>query len=217
MRKHRWIAVSAFLALGAAAPFAAADGPAPPGIEHELGYLYTFGDDPMQAAGLEPVGARNCSRVWNTCDRALSDRSGARGASREESMDRDTIEKLVERWAAVAAGREEVWDELLAEDVLDLSGPTASRGRESFKARSRAVSAAFGDRSVTVDNLVVDGDRIAWQWTLTGTHVGAFLDLAPTRRRVTLRGANFQRVQDGAVVEHWTLADLAGLGRQLRG
>jgi len=134
-------------------------------------------------------------------------------------MGRDRIERLVARWAneAVAAGREEVWDELLAEDVLDLSRPMASRGRESFKARSRAVSAALADRSVTVDNLVVDGDRIAWRWTLTGTHVGTFLDLAPAGKRVTLRGANFQRLQDGAVVEHWTLADLAGLGRQLRG
>jgi len=132
-------------------------------------------------------------------------------------MDREPIEKLVMRWAteAVAAGRDEVWDELLAEDVLDRSGPVESRGRESFKARARAVRSAFGERSVTVDALVVEGDVVAWRWTLTGTHVAAFLDIAPTGKRITLRGVNFQRVTGGVVTEHWTLADLAGLRRQL--
>jgi steroid delta-isomerase-like uncharacterized protein len=134
-------------------------------------------------------------------------------------MDRRQIEEIVTRWAtqAVAAGREEVWDTVLADDVLDRSGGTESRGRESFKARARAVQAAFGDRSVHVEDLVMDGDRIAWRWTLTATHVGTFLDTPPTGKRVTLRGVNFQRVRNGAVVEHWTLADIAGLARQLRG
>jgi steroid delta-isomerase-like uncharacterized protein len=133
-------------------------------------------------------------------------------------MDRGAIEKLVGRWAteAVGAGREEVWGELLAEDVLDGSGARESRGRESFRARARAVSAAFTNRNVTVDALVVDEERIAWRWTLTGNHTGAFLDVTPSGKRITLRGVNFQRVRDGVVVEHWTLADLAGLARQLR-
>jgi steroid delta-isomerase-like uncharacterized protein len=133
-------------------------------------------------------------------------------------MDRAQIQELVTRWAtqAVAAGRDEVWDELLADDVVDRSGGGESRGRETFKARARAVYAAFADRTVSVDDLVVEGDRIAWRWTLTGTHSGPFLDIQPTGKRVTLRGVNFQRVRDGAIVEHWTLADLAGLARQLR-
>jgi steroid delta-isomerase-like uncharacterized protein len=132
-------------------------------------------------------------------------------------MDRSAIERLIGRWAteAVGAGREEVWAEILAEDVLDGSGASESRGRESFKARARAVSAAFGNRNVTVDALVVDEDRIAWRWTLTGVHTGAFLDVPASGKRITLRGVNFQRVRDGMVVEHWTLADLAGLARQL--
>jgi steroid delta-isomerase-like uncharacterized protein len=133
-------------------------------------------------------------------------------------MDRQKIEKLVQRWAteAVAAGREEVWGELLADDVVDRSGATESCGRESFKTRARVVTAAFANRHLTVDDLVIEGERIAWRWTLTGTHAGALLDIPPTGKAVTLRGVNFQRVRDGRVVEHWTLADFAGLARQLR-
>jgi steroid delta-isomerase-like uncharacterized protein len=132
-------------------------------------------------------------------------------------MDRQEIENLVQRWAteAVAAGREEAWSELLADDVVDRSGPTESHGSESFKARARAVTAAIANRHVTVDALVIEGDRIAWRWTLTGTHAGVLLGVAPTGKAITLRGVNFQRVQGGTVVEHWTLADFAGLVRQL--
>ena len=104
----------------------------------------------------------------------------------------------------------------LSEDVLDRSGGGESRGRETFKARARGVRSAFADLRVTVDDVVVEGDAIAWRWTLTGTHAGPLLDIAATGKRVTLRGVNFQRVRDGRVAEHWTLADLAGVARQLR-
>jgi predicted ester cyclase len=70
---------------------------------------------------------------------------------------------------------------------------------------------------VTVDALVVEDDRVAWRWVLRGVHTGAFLDVPPTGKAVVLPGANFQRVRHGRVVEHWTLADLASLARQLRG
>ena len=127
-------------------------------------------------------------------------------------MDRRDIETLVRRWTrdAMAEGRLEVFDELLAEDVVDRSGPSPSRGVGTFKARAAAVRAAFADIDVAVDDLLVDGDAIAWRWTLTGTHVGAFAGMAPTGRRIPLRGVNFQRLRQGRVVEHWTLVDVFG-------
>jgi steroid delta-isomerase-like uncharacterized protein len=138
-------------------------------------------------------------------------------SSGEAAMNRNDIEKLVERWAqvAMAEGRVEVFDEVLAEDVHDVSAGAGSHGRESFKARARAVRDAFSDRSIRVEALVVEGDRVAWRWTLRGVHSGKFLGVEPTGKTITLSGVNFQRVRDGRVVEHWTLADAAGILRQL--
>jgi predicted ester cyclase len=136
-------------------------------------------------------------------------------------MDRAEIESLVSRWATdgVAEGRLEVFDELLDEGVVDLSGGGggAIEGRDSFKLRARAVQGALSNRTVTVDALVIEADRVAWRWSLRGVHAGVFLDVAPTGKSVVLSGVNFQRVRDGRVVEHWTLGDLASLARQLRG
>jgi predicted ester cyclase len=120
-------------------------------------------------------------------------------------MDKKAIEALVMKWAeeAVAAGRFDAFDALLAEDVRDTSGDTETVGRATFKSRAAAVHAAFDDIRVRVDALVVEGESVAWRWTLTARSKGAVADGA----RVRVRGCNFQRVRDGRVVEHFTLAE----------
>lgn len=134
-------------------------------------------------------------------------------------MEREAIERLVRRWLDDGIGRGElsIFDELLAEDVCDSSSGAPAYGRASFKQRAQAVHAAFTQRVVTLDELICRDDRAAWRWSLTGTHSGSFAGVGATGRRITLRGVNFQRFAGGQVVEHWTLADLAGLQAALRG
>jgi predicted ester cyclase len=134
------------------------------------------------------------------------------------AIDRTDIEKLIRRWTreAIAEGHLDVFNELLAPDALDRSGPAPALGVESFKARAAGVRAAFSDIQIVIDDLVVDGDTIAWRWTLTGVHVGSFAGLAPTDRRAALRGVNFQRIENGRVVEHWSMVDVFGALQALR-
>jgi predicted ester cyclase len=133
-------------------------------------------------------------------------------------MDRSKAEALAQRWAqeGVGRGQVEVFNELVLADAIDHSGSTDVRGVEGFKVRTRAVHAAFQDVEVVVEDLLVDGDRVAWRWTLTGTHRGPFLGIPPTGRRVTMTGINIQRVANGVVVEHWSNADQLGLLRQVQ-
>jgi len=53
---------------------------------------------------------------------------------------------------------------------------------------------ALGELEGRVDDLVIDGDRIAWRFTLRGVHRGTLLGRAATHRRIELRGVNFQRL-----------------------
>jgi predicted ester cyclase len=132
-------------------------------------------------------------------------------------MERRAAERLVERWLheAVGAGKIEVFDELVHADARDLS-QEIGRGSEPFKQRASAVHAAFARIETSLDELVVEGDKLAWRWRLTGRHVGSFSGVAASGRLVTLRGVNFQCVEDGRVKEHWTLADTFGLLQALR-
>jgi predicted ester cyclase len=133
-------------------------------------------------------------------------------------MDRSQCQSLVEQWAreGVAKGDVEVFDHRVSTEAIDHSGPTPGRGVEGFKSRTRAMHAAIKDIEVTVEDLLVDGDRIAWRWTLTGVHHGPFLGVAPTGKRVTLTGINIQRVANGVVIEHWSNTDQLGLLRQIQ-
>jgi len=169
-----------------------------------------FSGVPTRASRGNAVGRSNRPKRLTTspCSRAIL-----------ASVERRDIEKLVERWAneAITQGRLEAFDELLAPDVLDRSAPATSQGLDSFKARAAAVRTAFSEIEMRVEDLLVDGDAIAWRWALTGTHVGNFAGVAPTGRRVTLRGVNFQRLRGQRVAEHWTLADVFGVTHALRG
>jgi predicted ester cyclase len=133
-------------------------------------------------------------------------------------MNRSQCETLVKRWAdeAVAKGHVEVFDDLVAADAIDHSGPVEARGIEGFKSRARGVHAAFTEIEVVVEDLLVDGDKLAWRWRLTGTHRGPFLGVLPTGKRVTMTGFNIQRMAGGVVVEHWNLADQLGALRQVQ-
>ncbi len=76
--------------------------------------------------------------------------------------------------------------------------------------------ASFTQVQVVVEDLLADGDMMAWRWTLTATHSGPFAGVAPTGRRVTMTGMNIQRIAAGMVVEHWSNADQLGLLRQVQ-
>jgi hypothetical protein len=122
-------------------------------------------------------------------------------------MGRSGIERAVAGWVeAVCSGREELFDGLLGEAIADRAG---------ILGRARSVAQAFGERALSVEALLVDGDRVAWRWILRGTHQATIAGIAPTGRRIALTGANFQRVVGGCVVEHWTMSDLQALERQL--
>jgi hypothetical protein len=47
------------------------------------------------------------------------------------------------------------------------SGPVPMSCVEGFKNRTRGVHAAFADIEVVVEDLLVDGDKLAWRCRLT--------------------------------------------------
>jgi predicted ester cyclase len=74
---------------------------------------------------------------------------------------------------------------------------------------------AFPDISVEIEEMVVEGDRVAVATTFSGTHEGELMGLAPTGRRVSVTGIDIVRVSGGLIVEHRGLSDIVGLMRQL--
>lgn len=105
-------------------------------------------------------------------------------------------------------------DAILAEDLVD-HDPRAAPGREGFKQGLLAVRAAFPDWTVTLDDVVIEGDQVAGRWTARGTHLGPFLGLPPTGRSIVMAEIGIMRIADGRIAEVWHIADELSLLQQL--
>lgn len=115
-------------------------------------------------------------------------------------------ELFMQRWF------EEVWnnkneaavDEMFAEDGVGYGlGDENVVGPENFKVFHRAFVSAYPDLKVTVEDTLVDGDKIAVRCKVTGSHAGEGIGVSPTNQPVEFTGMVIVRVKDGKIVEAW--------------
>ena len=78
-----------------------------------------------------------------------------------------------------------------------------------------ALWAAFPDLHITIDDMVGEGDKVAWRLTATGTQKGEFKGVPPTGVKVTFGAQYIFRFRDRKIVERWTSLDRLGLMVQL--
>lgn len=107
-----------------------------------------------------------------------------------------------------------VFDEIIAEDYVG-HGAERSQGREGLKAELAGYAAAFSDLRYTIEEIIVEGDRVVNRWTARGTHTGSLMNIPPTGKFVTVTGISIDRVVNGRVVEGWTEFDMLGMLQQL--
>jgi steroid delta-isomerase-like uncharacterized protein len=102
-----------------------------------------------------------------------------------------------------------------AEEIVDADAPDnellpddpPAKLIDTFKETFSEARAAFPDLSVTVENVVAEGDRVATRVIMRGTHRGEFQGIAPTGKRVEVRAMDMFRISEGKIVEHWGHAD----------
>jgi steroid delta-isomerase-like uncharacterized protein len=114
------------------------------------------------------------------------------------------------------AYRPSVIDRQVAADFVDHAQPGGT-GPDCVKAQARALRAAFPDLTLTIEDLVAEGDLVAVRGTWRGTHQGDFRGVPPIGRRIELCCMAFWRVAGGQIRESWNLIDLPTLMRQLQG
>jgi predicted ester cyclase len=86
---------------------------------------------------------------------------------------------------------------------------------EGQRGRLGAMQAAFPDASIELGPVVVEGDLVAFQSIMRGTHRGAFRGLPPTGRTFTVHLVDLVRMRNGRLLEHWGGPDMLDLLTQL--
>lgn len=113
-------------------------------------------------------------------------------------------------------------DELYATDIIFHSSTGKDIcGLKDYKQFCSEFFDAMPDANVTIDDIIVEGDKVATRWTLTGTHKGELRgkhvasDASPTYKKVTTWAITIDRIVGGKFVEEWERYDTLGLMQQL--
>jgi predicted ester cyclase len=130
----------------------------------------------------------------------------------------DEINGLLRRYIS------EVWDKADPTRVDEFLAPNYRRhltpstepltlaGQTKLLAGFRA---AFPDVRLTLEDVVVQGDRVAFRSTMRGTHQGTFQGIAPTGKQVEVSLLDLIRIENGRFAEQWGGPNVLDLLQQL--
>ena len=85
-----------------------------------------------------------------------------------------------------------------------------SSGLEGAKRHILGVRETYPDLHVAVEQQIAEGEWVVSRITARGTHLGTWLGMRPTGKRVEITGVNIDRVVGGRIVEHGGAANLLG-------
>ncbi len=124
-----------------------------------------------------------------------------------------TLTKFAE---AVNTGNFDLFKEAVSVENVDhdpARGQVA--GPEGYRAFFSKLREAFPDLSVASEIMVADEESIAFAYTIIGTQNGSFMGIAPTGKKVKIRGMQISKFKDGKMVERWGSSDELGMLQQL--
>lgn len=101
---------------------------------------------------------------------------------------------------------------LVADDYVDHGAPPGSpTGPGAARYGIEAMVAGIPDLTVQSENIVTEGDIVAFRSTITGTHTGVLFGMPPSGKPVTLTSVQMWRIVDGKLAERWIGIDVMPL------
>jgi steroid delta-isomerase-like uncharacterized protein len=102
-----------------------------------------------------------------------------------------------------------------ANAVIHNSGAPDPLNVEGFKQFGGVFRTAFPDGKLTIDDLIVEGDKVVSRVIYRGTHTGDMMGIPPTGKPVTVSAILIDQFADGKIVESWRLFDQMAMMQQL--
>jgi steroid delta-isomerase-like uncharacterized protein len=117
----------------------------------------------------------------------------------------------------ISAGDVAGFGDLVADDFVDHDdNPGFAPDKAGTLDFFRAMTGAFPDLTMVVEDLIADGDKSVARVRLTGTHRGELMGIPPTGASGDIQLIDIMRFDAyGRVCEHWGVADMLSLMQQL--
>jgi steroid delta-isomerase-like uncharacterized protein len=138
-------------------------------------------------------------------------------------IERRTFMSSQENKASIQRWVEEAWNsgnfasagEMYAANYIlhDTTGPVS--GAEGLKQFITVFRTGFPDLHFTIEDMIAEGDKVAWRYTARGTHQGELMGIPPTGKPVAVTGMVYSRFANGKWAEDWSNFDALGMLQQL--
>ena len=119
---------------------------------------------------------------------------------------------------ALNKGDLSVVDETYSEELVDhdRGHPHLGTGVEEGRKEVMLFRNAFPDIHQHIHELVAEGNTVVHRWTSTGTHLGPFLGIPPTKRKLSIDGVTISKFgPEGKIVEIYNFHDRLAWMEQL--
>ena len=103
------------------------------------------------------------------------------------------------------------------DDSLTIYGfpPNLPANKGGFKQFIYLLWKAFPDIRIIFEDLIIEGNKVAGRYYLTGTHKGEFIGLQPTDKQFKVNGMTVFALRNAKVIERWNIVDMISLREQL--
>ncbi len=110
----------------------------------------------------------------------------------------------------------DLWEMALTEDYQAYVNGQMIPNREVGKGFVQAMHGAFPNLKYTLNDTIMEGDKVVTRWTASGTNSGDFFGMPATNKNVTMLGITIFRIRDGRIATLWDVWDQNGLMEQLK-
>ena len=121
-------------------------------------------------------------------------------------------------YAAINAGDLDALAAVIAEnlvehDVVPGMPPTKAGVIQFFTGMRKS----FSSLTLTVHDMIAEGDKVVTRATMSGTNVGEFMGMPASNKKIEVPIADYFRLENGKVAEHWGITDTGIMKEQLGG
>ena len=138
--------------------------------------------------------------------------SSLSGIRSQSGMTRDEIVAFFKR-------RQEAYEDLdaatlaadYADDAVIISPSSGTHSKRDAEKSLRLIFTAFLDITLSVDDIVIDGDKVVTIHSVEGTHMQDFLGMAPTGKRFQMSMALIHHLKDRKIAREQRIYDFTGM------
>ena len=110
---------------------------------------------------------------------------------------------------AVNTGKVDNLDEYISPDYVESLDPERKKvGVEGSREHITGVRKTFPDLHLTIKKQIAEGEWVVSCITARGTHIGEWLGMKPTGKKVEITVVNVDKIVNGKIVEHGGAANM---------